>query len=98
LIGIRAGDSIHRIGDRRSRQFRQRIDRLVKFRLCVLRLAGSGYVRASLGAAYLYANATQRHGPSRETLAVWSDWAHRNGPSAGAAPRPFVSELPAGGD
>ena len=32
------------------------------------RLAGSGYVRAPLGAANLYASVTQRHKPSREIL------------------------------
>jgi hypothetical protein len=31
-----------------------------------------GYVRAPLGAANLHANATQRHEPSRETLAAFA--------------------------
>jgi hypothetical protein len=44
-------------------------------RLCVLWVAGLGYVRAPLGAANLYANATQRHKPLRETLAAFA-WGH----------------------
>src|SRR5271167_1090856 len=65
--------------------------------LCVRWLAGLGYGRAPLGAANLYANATQRHEPSRETLAAFA-YAQRNSPSADCAPRPLVSELPAGWD
>jgi len=36
---------------------------------------GLGYVRAPLGAANRYANATQRHEPLRETLAAFA-WGH----------------------
>jgi hypothetical protein len=55
-----------------------------------------GYVRAPLDAAHLHANTTQRHEPSRETLAAFAcgHAAHRNGPGADCVPRPLVSEPP----
>ena len=64
-------------------------------RPCVQWQAGLGYVRAPLGAANLYANATQRQKPSRGTLAAFA-YAQRNSPGMGAVPRPLVSELPTG--
>jgi hypothetical protein len=68
---------------------------LAPFKAVRLWLAGLGYVRAPLGAANLHANATQRHEPSRETLAAFARVAtlQKIGPRMGDMPRPFVSDF-----
>ena len=71
--------------------YRRRNDCLIKMKLCVLWLAGLGYVRALLDAAYLYANAKQRHRPSRETLAAFAcSWRSRHGVLAKLATSPYL--------
>jgi len=67
-------------------------------KLCVLWLAGLGYVRAPLGAANLYAKrnaTTQAVEGNLGGFCVVPDL--RIETRRGRAPRPFVSELPAGG-